>query len=75
MRHNIIILYIICRAGKRLIVINRIQNNVCVYINDIGLCVCTVYTYFVYIYKCTFACMYLRNICYLYIKYFNLYII
>ncbi len=37
--------YIYISAGQQLIVINRIQNK-CFYVHNI--CVCTVYTYYVY---------------------------
>jgi len=53
MRHNIIILYIICRAGKILI---ASKVKVCVYMSDIFMCTacnyfCVCVCIYIYIYK------------------------
>ncbi len=52
-------------AAKQLIVINRIQK----FLFTKYMCVCCVYLLCIYKYKQTHACIYLRKIYYVYIKY------
>ncbi len=61
-KHNI-------NAVKWLILINRIQNKVFVYIIYVCVCVCTVYIYYVH----KKACIYLRKICNVYILHIFVY--
>ncbi len=54
--------FIIISAVKRLIVINRIQNKICLH----NICVCTVYIYYVYINTHTYMYIFKENMLFIY---------